>query len=121
MPYREQGLSFLSILFYIVVGAFYIYCTWRYYEKAGKPGWASIIPFYNIIVWLEIIGRPWWWLFLLFIPVVNIVIEIIMTFELARVFGKSTAFGFGLLFLPIIFIPILSLGDARYMGPLSNS
>lgn len=118
---NQQGPSFLLILFELVVAAFFLYCSWKIYEKAGKPGWAAIIPIYNTIVGLEIIGRPWWWLFLLMIPLVDIAIGIIITFELAKVFGKGTGFGFGLLLLPFIFIPILALDDSRYLGPLANS
>jgi uncharacterized membrane protein len=68
----------------------------------------------------EIIGRPGWWFFLLLIPIANIVIEIMILFELAKVFGKDTGFGFGLLFLSFIFLPILALGDAEYLGPLTH-
>ncbi|MEN6572178.1 MAG: DUF5684 domain-containing protein [Anaerolineaceae bacterium] len=117
----QQGPSFLVIVLYIVAVVFYLYCSWKIFEKAAKPGWASIIPIYNTIVGLEIIGRPWWWLFLLLIPIVDIVIGIIMVFELAKVFGRGTGFGFGLLLLPFIFIPILALDDSRYLGPLANS
>ncbi len=46
---------------------------WRIYKKAGQPGWAAVIPFYNIVIWLRIISKPGWWLILLFIPVVNII------------------------------------------------
>jgi len=48
-------------------------------------------------------------------------VGIIMVFEMAMVFDKSTAFGIGLLFLPVIFVPILALGDAIYLGKLANS
>jgi hypothetical protein len=90
---------------------------WKVYTKAGKPGWAVLIPIYNTYVLLEIVGREWWWLLLLFIPIVNIVVLIVVLFDLAKSFGKGTGFGFGLLFLSWIFIPILGFGDAKYMGP----
>lgn len=121
MQHQGNGTSFLIILFYLIAIVFYVYCMWRVYEKAQKPGWATLIPIYNTLVSLEIIGRPWWWLFLLVIPLVDIVVGIIMIFELSTVFGKGTGFGFGLLLLPFIFIPILALGDAQYRGPLPNS
>ncbi len=121
MDYRyDGGTSFGMWLLYLVVVGFYLYCMWRIFVKAGKPGWAAIIPIYNYLVELEILGRPWWWLLLLFVPVVNIVIGIIIIFDLAKVFGKSTGFGFGLLFLSFIFIPILAFGDARYLGPIAG-
>lgn len=110
----------LATLFYLVVAGFFVYCMWRIYVKAGKPGWASIIPIYNYLVQLEIIGRPWWWLLLMFVPLVNIVIGIMILLDLAKVFGKGSGFGIGLLFLPFIFIPILAFDDSRYLGPIAG-
>jgi hypothetical protein len=111
------GLGVVGYLLYLAVLVFYIFCFWKIFTKAGKPGWASIIPIYNVLVELEIVGRPWWYLLLLFVPVVNVVIGIIILFDLAKVFGKGTGFGFGLLFLSFIFIPILAFGDAKYQAP----
>lgn len=113
------GVLFLWI-FYIAVIFFYLFCMWKIFVKAGKPGWAAIIPFYNIYVELEILGQPWWFLLLMFVPLANIVILIIIYFGLAKVFGKSMGFGFGLIFLSFVFIPILAFGDARYEGPIAG-
>jgi hypothetical protein len=90
---------------------------WATFAKAGKPGWAAIVPIYNIIVMLEIAGKPlaWFWLFL--IPIVNIVIIIVVTVELAKSFGKGGGFAVGLILLPFVFYPILGFGDAAYEGP----
>lgn len=106
------------IVVYLVVIVLMIAALWRIFTKAGKPGWAAIIPLYNYYVWLQIIGRPGWWLILLFIPFVNLVVLIMMYLELAQVFGKDTLFGCLMIILPIIFIPVLAFGDARYQGPL---
>ncbi len=111
------GLGIVGWLLYMAVIVFYVFCMWKIYVKAGKPGWAAIVPIYNVLVQLEIVGRPWWWLLLLLVPVVDIVIGIIIIFDLAKVFGKGTGFGFGLLLLSFIFIPILAFGDAKYQGP----
>ena len=112
------GIGILGWLLYMAVVVFYIFCMWKIYVKAGKPGWAAIVPIYNILVQLEIVGRPWWYLLLMFVPVVNIVISIMIIFDLAKVFGKGIGFGFGLLFLSFIFIPILAFGDAQYTAPV---
>ena len=106
------GAYFAFILIMIV---FAIVVQWKIYTKAGKPGWACIIPIYNIIVLLEIIKKPIWWIVLLLIPIVNIVIMIIIMIQLAKAFGKSTAFGVGLIFFGIIFMAILAFGDAKYV------
>jgi hypothetical protein len=89
---------------------------WKTFTKAGQPGWASIIPFYNIVVLADICGKPWWWLFLCLIPIVNIVVLIILYLKLAEVFGKGGGFAVGLILLPFIFLPILGFGSARYLG-----
>lgn len=112
------GMGVVAWLLYIAVIVFYIFCMWKVFVKAGKPGWAAIVPIYNTLVMLEIVGRPWWYLLLLLVPVVNVVIGIMILFDLAKVFGKGTGFGFGLLFLSFIFIPILAFGDARYQAPV---
>jgi len=91
--------------------------VWMNYVKAEKPGWASIIPIYNIIVLLEIVGKPWWWLFLFCIPLVNIIFLIWMVNLLSKSFGKSEGFTVGLVLLSFIFCPVLGLGDAQYKGP----
>jgi Family of unknown function (DUF5684) len=97
-----------------VVAVVEIAAFWRIFTKAGEPGWASIVPLYNIWVLLRIAGKPGWWLILVFVPLVNIVIGIIETVELAKAFGKSGGFAVGLIFLPVIFYPVLAWGDAQY-------
>jgi hypothetical protein len=89
---------------------------WRIYEKAGKPGWASLIPFYNFFVLLQIVEKPEWWIVFLFIPIVNMVIMIWVTNLLSKIFGKNEAFTLGLIFLGFIFYPILGFGNSSYEG-----
>jgi len=98
----------LALLVAIIAG------LWKVFTKAGKPGWASIIPIYNGIVLLEIAGKPLWWIILFFIPCVNIIIAILVAMDVAKNFGKGAGFGLGLAFLPFIFYPILGFSDARY-------
>ncbi len=114
----EGPAALVAIVFSLAITVFYVYCMWRLFVKAGKPGWASLIPIYNTLVQLEIVQRPWWWLLLMIVPFVNIVLAVIVVFDLAKAFGKDTAFGFGILFLAPIFIPILALGSAEYVGRL---
>lgn len=110
-----------AILFCVAVVVFIYISYWRIYEKAGKPGWACLIPIYNVIVLLEIIGKPWWWLLLFIIPGVNIVFAIWMTNLLSKSFGQSEGFTVGLIFLPFIFYPILRYGEAEYIGPAGDN
>ncbi|MEI6091574.1 MAG: DUF5684 domain-containing protein [bacterium] len=101
----------------LIIGAICIVAYWVIFKKAGEPGWAAIVPIYNIYTMLKIVGKPWWWMLLLIIPFVNIVIGIMVIGLTAKVFGKSVGFAFGLFFLPFIFFPILAWGDAKYIGP----
>ena len=110
----EGPAVFMIVIFSLLIAAFYVYCAWKIFEKAGKPGWAALIPIFNTLIELEIVQRPLWWVLLMFIPGVNLVITVIIIFDLARVFGKENGFAFGLLFLAPIFVPILALGDAVY-------
>lgn len=90
---------------------------WKIYTKAGEPGWAAIIPIYNVLILLKIVGKPGWWIVLFFIPFVNFVVAILVYLSLANAFGKGAGYALGLMFLSIIFFPLLAFSDARYVGP----
>lgn len=104
-------------LFMLAFAVLMIVAMWRIFTKAGKPGWAAIVPIYNIIVLLEIVGRPTWWVVLFLVPLVNVVIGLIVAIDLAKSFGKDVGYGLGLYFLSFVFYPILGFGKAVYMGP----
>lgn len=104
------------VIFSIIVGLFMLICQWKIFEKAGKPGWAAIVPIYNVIVFLQVAGKPEWWIILLIVPVANVIIAIITVIALAEKFGQETGFAIGMLLLPIIFYPMLAFGDSRYQG-----
>jgi len=104
----------LLILVGIAVALFFIVSMWKVFVKAGQPGWGIFIPIYNIYLVLMIAGKPGWWLILFLIPLVNIVIGILVSIDIAKNFGKDAAFGLGLAFLGIIFYPILAFGSATY-------
>jgi hypothetical protein len=109
--------SVWGLIVQLVIIALFAWVFWRIFEKAGKPGWAAIIPIYNVIVLLEIVGRPVWWVLLLFIPVVNVVIGFLLALDLSRSFGHDLAFALGLFFLGFIFYPVLAFGGDTYRGP----
>ncbi|MFJ1760081.1 DUF5684 domain-containing protein [Amycolatopsis sp. NPDC088138] len=109
------GLGFGSGLVFAIIT---IIALWKVFTKAGRPGWAAIIPIYNVYVLLKIAGRSGWWLLLLLIPLVNLVVAIIVSIDVAKAFGKSGVFGFfGLFLFSIIGYLILAFGGARYTGP----
>ncbi|MEP7143572.1 MAG: DUF5684 domain-containing protein [Ferruginibacter sp.] len=107
-----MALFFILYLGFIV---FVIAGIWKTFEKANEPGWACLIPFYNYYVMSRITGVKNWWL--IFIPLANIYIAIVILIAMAKSFGKDTGFGIGLIFLGFIFFPILGFGDAVYVGP----
>jgi hypothetical protein len=85
---------------------------WKTFEKCGHPGWAGIIPFYNLYILTKIVNRPAYWVAICLIPFAVLV----LTIDLARLFGKSTGFGIGLGLLGFVFFPILGFGDAKFQG-----
>ncbi len=105
-------LIFLLVVLALVVVV--IASVWKTFSKAGKPGWAAIVPIYNVVVLLQIAGKPVWWLLLFLIPFVNIIFVLMTYISLAKNFGKGAGFGVGLVFLGFIFFPILGFGDAQY-------
>ena len=109
------GFSLFMLVYFALI-ILWIVGMWKMFDKAGKPGWAAIIPIYNIIVMLDVAGKPIWWILLLCIPVVNFVIAILMMLAVAERFGKGGGFAVGLILLPFIFVPMLGFGDATYQG-----
>ena len=117
--YSSEGKppSPASMIVGLLIALFLIVAMWKVFTKAGQPGWACIIPIYNLYVWCKIVGRPWWWILLMLIPFVNFIIAIILGIDIAKSFGKGAGFGIGLALLGIIFLPILGFGSAQYQGP----
>lgn len=118
-----DGFLLGSVVIWIigmVAAVFTMICMWKIFTKAGKKGWAVFIPVYNIIVMLEIAELPMWYLVLLLVPFANIYAMFKIYIEIAHKFGKSTGFGVGMVFLSIIFVPMLAFGKAEYKGNNSN-
>ncbi|MEW5677482.1 DUF5684 domain-containing protein [Flavobacterium enshiense] len=111
-----MGALLLILLLLILLPCLLLIASqWKIFTKAEKPGWACLIPIYSGIVLLEVIKKPTWWIFMFFIPLVNIYFAIVAVNELSKAFGKSTGFTLGLIFLPFIFYPILAFGSAQYV------
>ncbi len=106
----------LPLIVMLAFSVFIIVSLWKVFEKAGHPGWAALVPIYNVIVLLNIAQKPVWWVVLFFIPLVGVVVAILVAISVANSFGKSSGFGIGLAFLPIVFYPMLAFGDAQYSG-----
>lgn len=113
------GLLFMVIYFaviFAIVGVLYM----GIFTKSGRPAWGAFVPVYNGIKLLEIAGRPWYWYLLFFIPFAGIYFSIVSMNDLAKSFGKDAGYTVGLVLLPVVFVPILSYGSARYLGPAAG-
>jgi hypothetical protein len=106
----------MLIVLLIAVAVLMIASIWKVYEKAGQPGWAAIIPIYNLYIITKIIGKPGYWTVLMLIPIVNYIFLIWSYNLISKKFGKDVGFTLGLIFLSFIFWPILGFGDAKYEG-----
>ena len=113
--------SLIGSVISLVIAVLLIAAYWRIFSKAGQPGWAAIIPIYNIFVLLRVVGRPWWWFIMLLIPVVNIIFGIMLINDLSKSFGHGIGYTLGLLFLSLIFVPILGFGGSQYTGPVARA
>lgn len=110
------GVVLFIWLIALILGIFMAVCLWRIFAKAGKPGWAAIVPVYNGWVLFEIVGYPGWWAILSLIPFVNIFPAIMMLvayYKLGKLFGKSDLFSILLIFFPVILLPVLAFGSAQ--------
>lgn len=116
IPVIVSFVATTAILSVLIIAA-----SWKMYAKAGKPGWGSLIPIYNVILLLEIVNRPMWWIALMFVPFANFIVAIILTVDLAKSFGKGVGFALGLIFLPFVFFPMLGFGSAEYQGVVQQS
>lgn len=112
------GMGLGLSLFYLALAIVGIVALWKTFLKAGKPGWGALIPIYNVYLLVKVAGRPGWWLLLYLVPIVNLIVHIIISLDIAKAFGKSSAFGIiGLWLFSFIGFLILGFGDAKYTAP----
>ena len=77
------------ILFALALQVIHFLGTWKLYIAAGYKKWQAAIPIFNAIVLMKIIGRPKWWVILLFIPTINLILFGVIWVETIRCFGKN--------------------------------
>ncbi len=115
-----MGLFFLVL--FMAFGVLMIISLWKIFKKAGKPGWASIVPIYNIYIMCEIAEKEWWYILLLCVPFVNIYAMIVLYNGMAKKFGKGGGFVVGMILLPVVFFPMLAFGkDATIVNNQPNT
>ena len=104
------GTIFWIVIFAVLV--LQIIAMWKLFKKAGKPGWASLVPIYNTYIMCEIGEKAWWYVLLTFVPVVNIFALFMIYYGIAKKFGKEIGFAIGMFLLPPIFFMILGFGKS---------
>jgi len=109
------------LLFQLLLVVIQIAGMWAVFEKAGHAGWKAIVPIYNFYVMLQIGKNAWWWLILVFVPVINIYALYKIHAGVARFFGRGIGFGLGLAFLGVVFFPLVGFGgyQPRQSGRLA--
>ena len=118
---QSQGdLNPVPLIIYLTIVVIIVASWWKIFTKSGQPGWGALIPIYNMYLILKIAGRPWWFLLLLLVPLVNIIVAIVVTHDVSKSFGKGLGFTLGLIFLPFIFYGILAWSDTTYQGPSAS-
>lgn len=103
-----MGTGFMLVV--LVLSLVIIASFWKIFTKAGKPGWAALVPIYNFIVLAEVVNKPLWWAIIFMIPLIG---WIMASLTLAERFGKGMGFAIGLIVLPIIFLPMLAFSDSN--------
>jgi len=116
----SAGGAVLGVILAIAVYVIACLPLWGIFNKARAPGWAAFVPFYNIYTLLKVVGRPGWWLVFYFIPIVNIIITIVVMYDLSQSFGHGVGFTVGLVVLSWIFMLILWVGSSAYRGPAAS-
>lgn len=111
-----DGGGTVGFLLSVALLAVVIAGVWKAFEKAGEPGWAAVIPFYNLWVMVRISDNAWWWFVLFFVPIIQLLAVIKVSFDIASEFGQGILFGVGLWLLPFVFWPLLGFGEYRYQG-----
>ena len=119
------AIAAMGLFFWILsmaLSILMIISLWKIFKKAGKPGWASIIPIYNIYIMCEIAEKEWWYVLLSCVPFANIYAMIVLYNGMAKRFGKSGGFVAGMILLPVIFFPMLAFGkDASIVNNQPNT
>ncbi len=109
------------MIFMALVAVFMVVTVWIMFEKAGQPGWAILIPIYNVLILLKVAGKEWWWVFGILLGIIpfvgwilGIVWHVLVAHGISKNFGKEAGFTVGMVLLPFVFYPILAFGDAKY-------
>ncbi len=114
--YEYPSFNPVLVIFWLAVMVLLVVSDWKIFVKAGKPGWAILVPIYNIIVMLQIVKKPLWWIVLLIVPLVNIAVVVIIVYNLVIKFGQPGWHVIPALILGCVYFPYLAFSKAQYNG-----
>ena len=107
------GIGIFMYIIAIAASILLLVSMWKVFKKFGKPGWAAIIPIYNIYIMCEIAEKEWWYILLLCVPIANIYAMYVLYSAIANKLGKSTGFVIGMILVPYVFWPILAFSKSE--------
>jgi signal peptidase I len=109
------------IIFLPVSFTFIVVFAWQIFVKAGYAGWKTLIPFYNLYLWLLIINKPMWWYFFLVFPFINVFMIMLMIVELDKCFGKHDLLSQGIsVIVPFVYLPFLGFSQSEIYIPVEK-
>jgi len=108
-------IIFYSTVLFVILCTLFLSSLWKIFNKTGRNGYMALIPFWNIYVLIRIAGLPRWWFLLIFVPVLNLVVWILILYHLATHFGKHPTYVLGLFYLWFVFFPMLAFGHSQYI------
>ncbi|MFC5969948.1 DUF5684 domain-containing protein [Halomarina salina] len=118
VPLQSDGaagaVALVFLLFVLAVLVATIAGRWKAFEKAGHPGWTSLVPIFNLYIMCKIGDNSGWWIAAFLVPLLNIYAVFKINIDVADAFGKGGGFGIGLAFLPFVFWPLLGFGDVSH-------
>jgi hypothetical protein len=120
-PLQSSGGSNIELFVTLALTVLIFAGFWKTFEKAGKPGWAGLIPIYNLYVLVKISGNAWWWFVLFFVPLINFFATLKISIDLAGKFNRGILFGLGLTLVSFIFYPLLGFGDYQYQDSTGSA
>ena len=123
MPSEEMmAAGGIFLLLYVAILVVFCVGCWKMVAKAGLPGILGLIPIVNLFVLPVVAGKPWWWAFMILIPIVGgLLYMILVSLGVAERFGRGVGTALGLIFLSPIFVCILGFGDAQWSPPTSDA
>ena len=121
VPLQSSGSSNIELFATLALTVVIFAGFWKTFEKAGEPGWAAIIPVYNLYVLVKVSGNAWWWFILFFIPLINLLATLKVSIDVAGKFNKGILFGLGLTFIPFILYPLLGFSDYQYQDTTNSA